>query len=256
MTILSAGFLIVALLIPTVGNQRPVIVTSSKILEELSRRKQKQPAITLKELAVVGNEMLKEKGFDYMFDVCEILPERDRQTSGFAIPASHTLSLSNGTQRSFKFTVAGGGEGLCGECMSMIPAVQVTATEMVLVSDGNRYRVRRPKAFALDQAELVDATMKKVLRKWQLPYQTVPIGISPDGAKLYLNFYTDYKLDGLVLELSENGKLAFRAGGDVQMVEGKFVEDHPKDPNNAYLSFKRFDTGNKTFIIRFWAPCT
>jgi hypothetical protein len=256
MTILSAGFLILALLISTVSNQRPVIVSSSGILEELAQRKKRQPAITPKELAVVANEILTEKGFDYMFDVCEILPERDRQASGFAIPASYTLSLSNGTQRSFKFTVAGGGEGLCGECRSMVPAAQVTAREMVLVAEGKQHRVRRPKAFVLDQAELVDATMKKVSRTWQLPYQTVPLGISPEGTKLYLNFYTDYKLDDLVLELSENGKLAFRARGEVELIEGKFVEDHPKDPNNAYLSFKRFDTGDKTFIIRFWAPCT
>jgi hypothetical protein len=256
MTILSSGFLIAALIIPSVSSQRPVSVASSNILKELSNRKQRQPVITPKALAAVGNELLEKRGFDYSFDVCEILPERDRQASGFAIPASSTLSLSNGTQRNFEFAVAGGGEGLCGECMSRVPAVQVTAKEMVLIADGKRYRVRRPSTFILDEAELVDAKMKKVLRKWQLPYQSIPIGISSDGAKLYLDFYTDYKLDDLVLELSENGKLAFRDRGEVQLVKGKWIEDHPKDPNNAYLSFIRFDTGDKTFIIRFSAPCT
>jgi hypothetical protein len=251
---LSAVFLIVALLISTVSYQRPVSISSSNILQELAERKKKQPAVTSRELAVIGNELLEKRGFDYMFDVCDILPKHSR-TSTTAISASHTLSLTNGAKRSFRFTVAGDGEGLCGECMSLVPAVQVTAREMVLISEGKRYRVRRPASFILDEAELVDASMKKVLRTWQLPYQTFPLGISPDGAKLYLEFRQD-ELDGLVLELSENGALAFRDRTEVKLVEGKPIEDHPKDPNNAYLSFKRFDTGNKTYLIRFSAPCT
>lgn len=253
---LSAAFLIVALLTSTLNYQRPVNISSSNILQELAERKKSQPAITSKELAVIGNELLQKRGFDYMFDVCDILSERDRQSSEFAIPASHTLSLSSGGQRSFKFNVASEGEGLCGECTSMIPAVQVTRQEMFLIAEGRRYRVQRPASFILDEAELVDASMKKVLRTWQLPYQTFPLGISPDGSTLYLEFWTQYQLDGVVLELSKNGAVAFRDRSKIKLIEGKLIEDHPRDPNNAYLSFKRFDTGNKTYIIRFSAPCT
>lgn len=249
---LSTIFLIIALLTPTPSYQRPVTVSSSKILEELAQRKQKEPAITSKQLAALGNELLEKRGFDYMFDVCDIVPKRDRASAETSV--SYNLSLTNGEKRSFRFTVASDTNGMCGECWTMLPSVQVTAKEMILVADGKRYHVRRPVPFILDEVELVDATLKKVSRKWQLPYQTIPIGISTDGAKLYLDFYT--KLDDVILELSENGSLAFRDRSEVQMVEGKFLEDHPKDPTNAYLSFIRFDVGDKTYIIRFSAPCT
>ena len=251
---LATVFLIFALLTPTASYQRPVTVSSSKILEQLAERKQKEPAITSKELAALGNALLEKRGFDYMFDVCDIVPKRDRASTETSV--SYNLSLTNGEKKNFKFTVAGDAEAMCGECWTMLPSLQVTAREMVLVAEGKRYHVRRPVPFILDEVELVDATLKKVLRKWQLPYQTVPIGISKDGAKLYLDFYTEFKLDGVILELSDNGGLAFRDRTEVQMMEGKFLEDHPKDPTNAYLSFMRFDAGDKTYIIRFSAPCT
>jgi hypothetical protein len=60
----------------------------------------------------------------------------------------------------------------------------------------------------LDEAALVDGTMTKVLRTWQLPYQSVPVGISPDGTKLYVEFY-EHELDALVLELLEDGRVRF-----------------------------------------------
>jgi len=252
----SAVFLILTFLTPTPSYQRPVTVSSSNILVELAHLEKKQSEISPKELAAFANELLDKRGFDYRFDICDILSERERQSSEAAIPASYTLAQRNGKQQDFKFIVAGGGEGLCGECMTSLPAVQVTAKEMVLIAEGKRFRVRRPASFTLDKVELVDAGMKKVSRTWQLPYQTIPIGISPDSLKLYLEFFTQYKLDGLVLELSEDGAIAFRDRSEVKFVEGKLVEDHPKDPDNAYLSFIRFDTGNKAFIIRFSAPCT
>ena len=40
------------------------------------------------------------------------------------------------------------------------------------------------------------------------------------------------------------------------MIKGKEIEDHPTDPKNAYLTFIRFSAGDKTYIIRFSAPCT
>lgn len=40
------------------------------------------------------------------------------------------------------------------------------------------------------------------------------------------------------------------------MVEGQLIDDHPRDPNSAYLTFIRFNARAKTYIIRFSAPCT
>lgn len=264
--ILPAIFLIVALLTPSYPQQpsasiaqrtRTLKVSASSILEDVSKRKKTQPAITSKELAVYANELLKERGSNYMFDVCDIVPKRDRKSTLHDVPANYKLSLTNGEKRSFRFTVPGEDlSGNCGECFALVPSFQVTSREMLFIAEGKRYRVRRPASFILDQAELVDATLKKVLRTWQLPYQAIPVGISADGAKLYLDFYTDYELDDLVLEVTETGDLAFRARSEIDLGEGKFIEDHPKDPANNYLSFMRFQAGNKTYIVRFSAPCT
>ena len=112
---------------------------------------------------------------------------------------------------------------------------------------------RTPWSACLDEAELVDASMKKVLRTWQLPYQTVPAGISADGAKLYLDFYTQFPLEDLLLELSEDGRLAFRARAEVGLHDdGERIES----PAGSDLSFLRFQAGGKTYIVRFLAPCT
>ena len=107
---------------------------------------------------------------------------------------------------------------------------------MVLIAEGKRYPVRRPPSFILDEAQLVDETLTKVLRTWQFPYQAVPIGISADGTKLYLDFYTNYELT-LVLEVSENGPPQFRDRAVIKSTEGKSIENHRKDPTNTYLSF-------------------
>jgi hypothetical protein len=127
---------------------------------------------------------------------------------------------------------------------------------MILIAEGKRHRVRRPPAFYLDAAQLVDENLKKVLRTWQLPYQAMPARISADGAKLYVNFYNGLGLDHLVLELSEEGPPQFRDRAIVKSSEGKFMENHPRDPDNAYLSFMSFRVGEKTYRVKFSAPCT
>jgi hypothetical protein len=38
--------------------------------------------------------------------------------------------------------------------------------------------------------------------------------------------------------------------------DGEWIEDHPKDPKNDYLSFKRFRNDGRTHVIRFTGPCT
>jgi len=236
---------------------RIIVVSPSRILSDVSERMKKQSP-TARELAVYANGLLEKKGFDYQFHVCDAFTKSNRiPNEPPAVERYHRMTLTSGGKIPFKFTVSSPQEGMCGECWSDIPSSQVTKREMVVIAEGKRYRVRRPRTFVLDTAELVDGTMKKVLRTWTLPYQAVPIGISADGTRLYLDFYTDYELDGLVLALSEDGGIEFmdRAGLQLQG-EGELLDDYPKDPRNAYLSFKRFQAGNKNYIVRFSAPCT
>lgn len=230
-------------------------VNRSNIVAEVSEKARQSPSLTPAELAAYGNDLIAQKGFDYNFDVCEALNHRDR----LRMPPeelTYQMTLTNGHKTSFRFTIRDRDNALCGECWTSIPSLQVTDKEMTLIAEGKRYSVRRPTSFYLDQAQLVDETLKKVKRTWQLPYQAMPSGISADGAKLYVNFYNGSGLDHLVLELSENGPPQFRDRAVIKSSEGKFIEDYPKDPNNSYLSFMSFRVGEKTYRVKFWAPCT
>jgi hypothetical protein len=232
-------------------------VKPSNVLAEVSERATQTPSLTPVELAAYGNDLIAKRGFDYRFDTCDILNQRDRTRSASAeIRRDYQMTLTDRGKRTFSFTIQNPNESLCGECWSSIPSLQVTNKKIDLIAEGKRYRVRRPRSFILDEAHLVDKTLKKVLRTWQMPYQAVPAGISADGTKLYLNFYPDNGLDHLVLEVSENGPPQFRERAVIESSEGKFLENHPKDPTNAYLSFMSFQVGEKTYRLKFSAPCT
>ncbi|HKY44417.1 MAG TPA: hypothetical protein VJM50_15120 [Pyrinomonadaceae bacterium] len=232
-------------------------VKPSNVVSEVSERATQTPSLTPAELAAYGNDLIARKGFDYSFDICDILSQRDRTHSTSAeIVRNYPMTLTDGGKRTFSFTIQNPNESLCGECWSLIPSLQVTNKEMTVIAEGKRYRVRRPSSFILDEAHLVDETLKKIIRTWQMPYQVVPAGISADGTKLYLNFYPDNGLDHLVLEVPENGPPQFRDRAVLKSGEGKFLENHPKDPSNTYLSFMSFRVGEKTYFVKFSAPCT
>ena len=206
-------------------------------------------------MAQYATELIKTRGFDYAFDVCDAVPQSSRTSSGlWNVP--NQLSLSTGRRLKVEFTVSNPnqGEALCGECDALIPAVQVTKQEILFVADEKQYRVQRPATYVLDEVELLDASMKKVLRTWQLPFQNVPVGISADGTKLYVNFYEQQvSIDDLVLELSADGRAAVRVRADAGLPDKGTSIDAPPGTDR---SFMRFHAGNKTYIVRFVPPCT
>ena len=235
---------------------RALVVTPANVVSDVSERKQQQPSLTASQLAQYANELIEKRGFDYDFDVCHAVPHRYR-TKAPEWQVRNNLLLSNGQKLSVEFEVLNPYESLCGECSAQLPSVQVTKQEILLIADGKQYRVRRPATFVLDEAELVDASMKKVLRTWQLPYQTVPIGVSADGTKLYLAFYTQFPLEDLVLELSEDGGVAFRTRAEIGLRdEGEWIDHLPAHAAKTKLAFRRFQAGNKKYIVRFIPPCT
>ncbi len=235
---------------------RVVKISPSNILTAIAERKKQQPGITANELAVYANELLEKNGFDWEFDACDLLSARDLKSTAPSFNKRHRASLADGQKLTLNLEVSNPQEGFCGECWAHIPSRQVTDREIQLISKGKSYRIRRTRALYLDEAQLVDSSLKKVLRRWTVPFQIVPTGISPDGTKLYLQHWAQDPDDGLILELSEDGRLAFRDRAKLKLKEGTSIENFPTDPKNAYLSFMKFEVGNKTYIVRFTAPCT
>lgn len=235
---------------------RVFAIRPSTIFTDVHNKMKEQPNITAKDLAAYANKLLDKKGFNYAYVVCDLVKHRNDISITPRKIRSYRMTQANGKKITFKFVVESSMDGMCGECFSYIPSLQVTKKEMLIVSEGKRYRLKRPTAFDLDEVELVDKTMKKVLRTWQIPYQTIPIGISEDGTKLYLDVNTEYELNALVLELSENGRVQFKARSNVNLQPGEFIKNYPKDPHNAYLSFLQFHAGRKSYSIKFSAPCT
>lgn len=235
----------------------------SNILDAVRRRKALSPRLSASGLARYANELIKQKGFDYNFDVCEIFPREMLAggTPGGATGALHTfdrpLTRLDGRGVTFRFVADDYGSP-CAECFLPVPALRVTKGEMELVAGGVTYSLKRPAAFMLDEAQLVGADLKTVLRTWQLPYQTIPVGVSSDGRSLYVDFYEDAGLDELVLEVSDDGRPRFRARREAVAGEGEWVEQppQPSHPLDDYPSFMRFRSGGRTHVIRFSGPCT
>lgn len=235
----------------------------SNIIDAVRLRKSQAPRPSASGLARYANELLTQRGFDYDFNVCELVPtenlprQRGLRPDGTwtQLTLEHRMTRADGRDVTFRFITDDRG-GMCGECFTPVPALRVTKGEVTVVADGTPHTLKRPAQFELDEAELVTADLKTVVRTWQLPYQTIPAGVSPDGKSIYLDFYEDYGIDELVLEISDDGRPRFRVRGEVKAAGGEFITEHPKDPLNDYLSFMRYRAGRRTHVLRFNGPCT
>jgi hypothetical protein len=233
----------------------------SNILGEVMRRKALRPALSAAGLARYANALLARRGFDYDFDVCEIFPTTGPSAianvdAGATITFDHRLTHLDGRGVTFRFVTDNQGAP-CSFCFLSVPALRVTKGEMHVVSGGVTYVLRRPAVFALDEAHLLDEGMKKVLRTWQLPFQTIPAGVSPDGKSLYLNFYESSGLDELVLEISDDGRPRFRAAAEVPARGGEWIDKQPGGAlDDDDRDFIRFRAGGRSHVVRFTGPCT
>ena len=110
-------------------------VKRSNIISEVSERAKRSPSLTPVKLAAYGNDLIARKGFDYRFDICDILNHRDPTSSSPAqFVHNYQMTLTEGGKLTFRFAIENPYDSLCGECWASIPNLQVTNKEMVLIS--------------------------------------------------------------------------------------------------------------------------
>ena len=238
----------------------PIKIVPANLFEQLEKKVTAEPNIQPATLAKYGNNLLAKKGLDFQFDLCEFLAKHNGNRPSRLAPAkarNYKLPMiqTDGRQVIFETRLdSEGGSGACGECFVSIPATRVTTKEIELVAGGKKYVVVRPRSFLLDEVELVDQSMRKVLHTWH--YNGVPWSVSSDGTKLYFEIYFESGVANVILELSETGAMRILPREELKLPKGEEVQKHPSDPNNAYLGFLRFRSGGKSLILRFSWPCT
>lgn len=262
---LFAVCLALALSAAAAAQSRAPTLRPSNILDELKRHKARHPRLSDAALARHANALLARMGFDYDFDSCELFPPELKdggarvRNGGTGALYTFRRRLTRLDGRGVTFDLVADDLGApCGECYITVPALRVTRGGMTLVAAGGvLYGLKRPASFRLDEAQLLDPSMKRVLRSWHLPFQAVPVGISPDGRRLYLDFYVGVGPgDLLLLELSEDGRARFRARALTDLGRGESITDLPPNPDDAYEGYKRFRVGGRTHVVRFTGPCT
>jgi hypothetical protein len=231
-------------------NRYPQIKPST-LIEDLQTRQLTNTKLTAKQLADYGNELIKKKGFNYYFEMCEVIkanknPKNIGSEVSPSLLYSYNLNLIDGEKQKFQF-ITPDTSGSCGECLMTIPVTSVSKNEISLLASGKEYKVKRVPRFTLNEMVLMDKKMKRVLRRWETPYQDSPVGVSADG----LNLYLESGIEGLLLEVSESG-LQFKAKSQVKLQgKGVSLDNHPVGPKNDSLYFMKFRVGKKSFIIRY-----
>ena len=234
------------------------------------------PGASAEGITAYANSALQKYGYIYKFHSCDFIeskklkslnPGHDPAVLGvYSLP----FDLARGGRQAFKIHVEE--IGPCSNCFALIPALSLSAQSVLAVLDGKKYLLKRPVEFRLEEIELVDETMKRVIRKWEVPNETFPIGVSADGRILYLPVeFTESDSDSngwlmggqgkksypsSVLAISPTGfrfEVAAKALVDQNIEETRYI---PASPDSDGLSFMLVRVNGKTYVIRYPGVCT
>lgn len=246
-------------------------ITSSNILEEINRKKTENPQITDNELADFGNKLLPQRGFNFDIDLAELIEQKNKLKETKIISVNENtfervifpiqMTLKNDKQKMFQLIAPNEESCCCGYYYTEFPVSKITDKLMTIVVDGKQYQVKRIKEISFNQEHyLVDnKTKKKVIRKWQVPLESYPYGISKDGTKLYI----DLEENNLLLEIVDNGNFQFvpKTASSI-ITNGKDLRQFPSPKVGEILEksgeygFMKFTSGDKIFVIKFAYICT
>lgn len=234
------------------NNSLPKLVPSS-LISDIEERAGKKPAITANALADFANKKLATSGFEFETDPCDMesTATTDKYPGEYGgVYHVYKINENPGNERSFLAREPG--DAPCG-CWLNLPLTTATQKRLVLVSDGGFFEIKPPKKLLLEEAMLVDGSLRKIVRTWIVPNGGPPDGISVDGKKLYIAI----EKTPLLLEIAQTGTLRFIPRKTAAVIT-KFTDlkKFPKDPENDYLGFRRFTNGKVTLTIKFSHVCT
>jgi hypothetical protein len=196
------------------------------------------------------------KGYNYNIDVEDLNGKKKKEVrviSEFFQVYPYTMTLSNGRPKTFLVFAPRYDSCCCGSFYADFPVTRITETAITFISNGKTYTVIRPKDLATSERHaLIDIKKpSKDIRKWQVPYETYPSGISLDGTKLYVGG----PIEDVLLEISLDGTFKLVDKNEVKSSQGEFCAI-PENGEDAYESCMKFKVGKKTYYIRFSGPCT
>jgi hypothetical protein len=222
--------------------QNELTIKPSTVDKQLLEKFEADPGTPISELARLGNQLAETSGYSFNFAPENVEDTGDRVT--------YKLKGTDGRDRTFVAPVPG--DHPCG-IVTEFPVVGARKNVLSVFVEGRVFDVVMPKSFIVDEVELVDSSLRRTLRTWVVPMDRTPEAISVDGTRLYLNSY----VDGLFLEVNAQGRYRYVAK-DRRLMLTRWIDlkKFPRDKDNAYLGFRRFSAGKKSYTLKFSHPCT
>ncbi|MEZ5422879.1 MAG: hypothetical protein R2682_07265 [Pyrinomonadaceae bacterium] len=227
------------------SNDNLPAITRSTILDDLKQIRDKEGLSTL-ELVQRANEMIPQKGTTYVFNICDYIKTNGRPMGRIKTDVFHPyavrMATADGSPREFLIRVSD--PVLGAGCFTQMAVVSTTPETLTVIAGGKPITLNRPTGFSLSKMKMVDRSLKKVIRTWEIPFQLQPVGISPDGLRLYMDAGIDIdekeeSLAEIVLELPQSGAARFRARDQLKLPEGQ----------PWHKQYIRFRHGTRSFIL-------
>src|SRR5258708_1124502 len=113
-------------------------VRSWRVVDYLRDKLKSEPNIDPKDLAALGNLLIEQKGFDYDFDVCDLIDRNPDKIDSVLSPREETwdypMTFAGGKSINLKIITdrPSGGGGGCDECFFSIPVLNLTTSELLI----------------------------------------------------------------------------------------------------------------------------
>jgi len=237
----------------------PVIKPANAASDIYAMRK-KNRRMSAVALAAYGNALIKKKGYDFSTSDCAIAEangknsENDDTNYDKEMPFKYDLEILRRGTMTFQIMAQDWGAP-CG-CSFDLPVLQIGENQWTVFANGKPIIVRRPKDFYFEEVKLLDKTFKKTLKTFYKPIDNEVFGIAPDGTKIYTKLSYNYDID-VMLEISDQGTFQI-VPRNIPNIIKKTVELTPEQTqqDEAYSEIHHFKSKNKSYFLKYFAPCT